>query len=151
MSAPSGCAGRWRTCRGTRAVVEFRHPGGADAAPGEPRAGRRARGADRHRRYLFPETYRFIDELTERPALNLKIYRADSAWPGRRPASASCGEQGVGGDHLPQPAQQGGADGPGLNELGARTWFSGLRRGAGRQPGQLPVLAISAVASSSCR
>lgn len=26
--------------------------------------------------YLFPETYRFIDQLTERLALNLKVYRA---------------------------------------------------------------------------
>src|SRR5690348_18170955 len=25
--------------------------------------------------YLFPETYRFVDELTERLALNLKVYR----------------------------------------------------------------------------
>ena len=32
--------------------------------------------------YLFPETYRFIDELTEKLALNLKIFRSDSspAW-----------------------------------------------------------------------
>src|SRR5580692_4406453 len=27
-------------------------------------------------RYLFPETYRFADELTERLKLNLKVYRA---------------------------------------------------------------------------
>src|SRR5215472_2977907 len=26
--------------------------------------------------YLFPETYRFIDDLTTRLALNLKVYRA---------------------------------------------------------------------------
>ncbi len=26
--------------------------------------------------YLFPETYRFIDELTDRLALNLKVYRS---------------------------------------------------------------------------
>ena len=32
--------------------------------------------------YLFPETYQFIDELTERLQLNLKIYRAEltPAW-----------------------------------------------------------------------
>ena len=32
--------------------------------------------------YLFPETYRFIDELTEKLTLNLKIFRSDSspAW-----------------------------------------------------------------------
>lgn len=32
--------------------------------------------------YLFPETYQFIDELSERLALNLHIYRAEhsAAW-----------------------------------------------------------------------
>ncbi|MGF2004860.1 phosphoadenosine phosphosulfate reductase family protein, partial [Lactococcus lactis] len=32
--------------------------------------------------YLFPETYRFIDELTVRLRLNLKTYRSDAspAW-----------------------------------------------------------------------
>ena len=32
--------------------------------------------------YLFPETYRFVDELTERLKLNLKIYRSElsPAW-----------------------------------------------------------------------
>jgi phosphoadenosine phosphosulfate reductase len=32
--------------------------------------------------YLFAETYQFVDELTERLNLNLKVYRADvsSAW-----------------------------------------------------------------------
>ncbi len=32
--------------------------------------------------YLFPETYRFADELTERLKLNLKVYRAplSPAW-----------------------------------------------------------------------
>ncbi|WP_372771343.1 phosphoadenosine phosphosulfate reductase family protein, partial [Pseudoalteromonas sp.] len=27
--------------------------------------------------YLFPETYQFIDELTERLALNLKVYKSE--------------------------------------------------------------------------
>ncbi|STE84043.1 phosphoadenosine phosphosulfate reductase [Escherichia coli] len=27
--------------------------------------------------YLFPETYRFIDELTDKLKLNLKVYRAN--------------------------------------------------------------------------
>src|SRR5882757_2549140 len=33
-------------------------------------------------RYLFPETYRFADELTERLKLNLKVYRSEvsAAW-----------------------------------------------------------------------
>ena len=38
-----------------------------------------------------------------------------------------------------------------LNELGARTWFSGLRREQSGSRGKLPVLAIQRGASSSCR
>src|ERR1700733_12027345 len=32
--------------------------------------------------YLFPETYRFIDDLTDRLKLNLKVFRSDAsaAW-----------------------------------------------------------------------
>ncbi len=33
--------------------------------------------------YLFPETYQFIDELTDKLKLNLKVYRAEQS-----PASA---------------------------------------------------------------
>ena len=36
--------------------------------------------------YLFPETYSFIDELTDRFKLNLKVFRAESsaAWQERK-------------------------------------------------------------------
>ncbi len=62
--------------------------------------------------YLFPETYRFIDELTERLALNLKIYRAELSPAWQEARFGLLWEQGGGGDHPLQPAQQGGADGP---------------------------------------
>ena len=47
--------------------------------------------------YLFPETYRFVDELTERLALNLKVYRAplSPAWMEAR--HGRLWEQGVAG------------------------------------------------------
>src|SRR5262249_57476349 len=35
--------------------------------------------------YLFPETYRFIDELTQRLSLNLKVYRAELSPPSQQP------------------------------------------------------------------
>lgn len=43
--------------------------------------------------YLFPETYRFIDELTDKLKLNLKVYRAteSAAWQ-----EARYGNQGAG-------------------------------------------------------
>ena len=41
--------------------------------------------------YLFPETYRFIDELTQRLDLNLKVYRsAQSASCTPAPGSPAC-------------------------------------------------------------
>src|ERR1700744_3829132 len=48
-------------------------------------------------RYLFPETYRFADYLTERLKLNLKIYRAPvtAAWQEAR--HGKMWEQGVEG------------------------------------------------------
>ncbi|MGL6165006.1 MAG: phosphoadenosine phosphosulfate reductase family protein, partial [Aeromonas veronii] len=47
--------------------------------------------------YLFPETYRFIDELTERLALNLKIYRAELSPAWQEARFGLLWEQGVEG------------------------------------------------------
>jgi len=82
--------------------------------------------------YLFPETYRFVDELTERLALNLKIYRSPlgPAWMEAR--HGRLWEQGVNGiDRYNQlrkvePMQRA------LSELGATSWFAGLRRDQSR-------------------
>jgi phosphoadenosine phosphosulfate reductase len=82
--------------------------------------------------YLFPETYRFVDELTERLALNLKVYRAplSPAWMEAR--HGRLWGQGVEGiDQYNQlrkvePMQRA------LAELGAVSWFAGLRRGQSR-------------------
>ena len=82
--------------------------------------------------YLFPETYRFVEELTERLALNLKVYRAplSPAWMEAR--HGRLWEQGVAGlDRYNQlrkvePMQRA------LVELRAASWFAGLRRGQSR-------------------
>lgn len=78
--------------------------------------------------YLFPETYRFVDELSERLSLNLKVYHAtrSPAWMEAR--HGRLWEQGI--DGLDQynrlrkvePMQRA------LAELGAAGWFAGLRR-----------------------
>lgn len=78
--------------------------------------------------YLFPETYRFVDQLTERLRLNLKVYRpAESpAWLATR--HGKLWEQGAAGIerynriHKVEPMQRA------LAELGVGTWFAGLRR-----------------------
>ncbi|HEU5467798.1 MAG TPA: phosphoadenylyl-sulfate reductase [Steroidobacteraceae bacterium] len=78
--------------------------------------------------YLFPETYRFIDELAERLDLNLKVYRSarSSAWQEAR--HGRLWEQGREGldeyhrIHKVEPMERA------LRELHAGTWFAGLRR-----------------------
>ncbi|MCB1572687.1 MAG: phosphoadenylyl-sulfate reductase [Xanthomonadales bacterium] len=78
--------------------------------------------------YLFEETYRFADELTARLELDLRVYRAriGRAWMEAR--HGRLWEQGLEGlkryDALRkvEPLRRA------LDELGARTWFAGLRR-----------------------
>jgi phosphoadenosine phosphosulfate reductase len=78
--------------------------------------------------YLFPETYRFADELTERLKLNLKVYRAQvsAAWQEAR--EGKLWEHGVDGleeynqINKVEPMQRA------IRELGARGWITGLRR-----------------------
>lgn len=92
--------------------------------------------------YLFPETYQFIDELTERLQLNLKVYRApmSSAW--QEAKFGRLWEQGL--DGLEQynrmnkviPMQNA------LQDLNVSTWFAGLRRSQSSTREALPVLAI---------
>lgn len=82
--------------------------------------------------YLFPETYRFVDEMTQRLALNLKVYRPQlgAAWMEAR--LGRLWENGVDGIERynrlrkVEPMQRA------LTELGVRTWIAGLRRSQAR-------------------
>lgn len=82
--------------------------------------------------YLFPETYRFVDELTERLALNLKVYRPLIGISWMEARHGRLWEQGIEGlDRYNQlrkiePMQRA------LRELGAEGWFAGLRRSQAR-------------------
>jgi phosphoadenosine phosphosulfate reductase len=77
---------------------------------------------------LFPEPYRFVDELRERLQLNLKVYRPEigTAWMEAR--FGRLWEQGAEGiaryNRLRklEPMQRA------LGELGVRTWIAGIRR-----------------------
>ena len=78
--------------------------------------------------YLFPETYRFVDELAARLRLNLKVYgpAQSPAWLEAR--HGKLWDQGAAGIerynrvHKIEPMQRA------LAELGVGTWFAGLRR-----------------------
>jgi phosphoadenosine phosphosulfate reductase len=78
--------------------------------------------------HLFPETYRFIDQLTERLALNLKVYRSavSSAWLEARHGKLwERGREGIetyNRLHKLEPMERA------MQELHAGTWFAGLRR-----------------------
>jgi phosphoadenosine phosphosulfate reductase len=92
--------------------------------------------------YLFPETYRFVDELAKRLELNLKVYRppASPAWQEAR--WGKLWEQGAEGIerynqyNKVEPMQRA------LRELGARGWITGLRRQQSRSRANLGVLAL---------
>ena len=78
--------------------------------------------------YLFPETYRFIDELTEKLDLNLQVFRSDlsAAWQeareGRRWENGVDGISDYNHDNKVLPMEKA------LEELDVGTWFAGLRR-----------------------
>lgn len=78
--------------------------------------------------YLFPETYGFIDELTERLRLNLRVYRPSisPAWLEARHGKLwESGEEGI--RHYNRLSKVEPME-TALREQGAGTWFSGLRR-----------------------
>jgi phosphoadenosine phosphosulfate reductase len=78
--------------------------------------------------YLFPETYSFIDELTERLKLNLKVFRAESSPAWQETRFGKLWDQGLSGiERYNRINKQEPLD-RALNELHARTWFAGLRR-----------------------
>lgn len=90
--------------------------------------------------YLFPETYRFIDELTERLSLNLHVVRPhlSPAWLQARYGELwNQGREGL--DRYNrlakvEPMQRA------LVDLGAGTWFAGLRRQQSLSRANAPVL-----------
>lgn len=92
--------------------------------------------------YLFAETYRFVDELTERLHLNLKVYRPQigTAWMEAR--LGKLWEQGIDGldrynrMRKVEPMQRA------LRELGVRSWIAGLRRSQSRSRAELDFLQL---------
>ena len=78
--------------------------------------------------YLFPETYRFADELTARLKLNLKVYRSaeSPAWIEAR--HGKLWEQGAEGIEAYNRIVKVAPMARALSELGARAWMAGLRR-----------------------
>lgn len=92
--------------------------------------------------YLFPETYQFIDELTERLNLNLKVYSApvSAAWQEAR--YGKLWKQGVEGIERYNQINKVEPMRRALDELNISTWFSGLRREQSQSRASLPILSV---------
>ncbi len=90
--------------------------------------------------YLFPETYRFIDELTERLSLNLKVYRPQIGVAWMEARMGRIWEDGVEGIERynrlrkVEPMQRA------LRELDVGTWIAGLRRSQSRSRANIDFL-----------
>ncbi|AZZ99736.1 phosphoadenylyl-sulfate reductase [Pseudoalteromonas sp. R3] len=93
--------------------------------------------------YLFPETYRFIDELTEQLNLNLKVYRAVQGPAWQEAKFGKLWEQGEEGIKRYNTLNKVEPMTRALKELQAGTWFSGLRRQQSSTRADKQILEIS--------
>ncbi len=92
--------------------------------------------------YLFPETYQFIDQLTQEMKLKLHVFRClqSPAWQEAR--YGKLWEQGIEGIakynqlNKIEPLKRA------ITELKAQTWFAGLRRDQSSTRANLPILTI---------
>jgi phosphoadenosine phosphosulfate reductase len=90
--------------------------------------------------YLFPETYRFVDELTERLQLNLKVYRSPMSphWQearfGQRWNMGAAALEAYNQQVKVEPMKRA------LDALEVGTWFAGLRRSQSDSRKETPIL-----------
>ncbi|PMH44362.1 phosphoadenosine phosphosulfate reductase [Vibrio sp. 10N.286.49.B3] len=92
--------------------------------------------------YLFPETYQFIDQLSLRLTLNLKVYRAQQSPNWQEASYGKLWEQGVEGIGKYNKLNKVEPMRRALDELNVQTWFSGLRREQSSSRSTLPILSI---------
>lgn len=92
--------------------------------------------------YLFPETYKFVDEITKKLNLNLKIFSSiiSPAWQEAR--YGKLWQQGIAGiekyNYLTKVEPMHRA----LHDLNCATWFAGLRRVQAKNRKMLSILSI---------
>ena len=78
--------------------------------------------------YLFPETYRFIDEMSTRLKLNLKVYRSPMSPAWQEARFGKLWEQGAEGIERYNRMNKVEPMERALRELNGASWFAGLRR-----------------------
>ena len=90
--------------------------------------------------YLFPETYLFVDQLTERLKLDLRVYRSrrSPAWQesrhGQRWQLGLAGIEAYNRENKVEPMECA------LRELQVGSWFAGLRRSQSSSRSNVPFL-----------
>jgi len=92
--------------------------------------------------YLFPETYRFADQLTERLKLNLKVYRADTSAAWLEARHGKLWEHGIEGIEQYNKLTKVEPMNRAIRELGVRGWITGLRRQQAKSRSELGVLGL---------
>ncbi len=90
--------------------------------------------------YMFPETYRFIDELSERLNLNLQVYRAQISIAWQEARYGKLWEKGVEGIEQYNQLRKVEPMQRALRELNIGTWFSGVRRSQSASRANAPLL-----------
>ena len=91
--------------------------------------------------YLFPETYRFADELTDRLGLNLKVYQSPVSREWQEARHGKLWEQGVEGITRFNEINKVEPMGRALRDLDARAWITGIRRSQSSTRASLQTLA----------
>ena len=92
--------------------------------------------------YLFSETYLFIDELTERLNLNLKVYHAATSPAWQEARYGKLWENGVEGITQYNKINKVEPMRRALSELKPKVWIAGLRREQSSSRRKLNVLAV---------
>ena len=92
--------------------------------------------------YLFPETYRFADELTNRLKLNLKVYNPQQTAARQEALTGRLWEQGREGLEKYNFINKVEPMNRAMQELGATAWLAGLRRVQSSTRGQLDILQL---------
>lgn len=90
--------------------------------------------------YLFAETYQFVDALTERLGLNLKVYRPAIGTRWMEARHGKLWEQGEAGLRHYNELRKVRPMQCALDELGAAGWFTGLRRAQSRSREHIPYI-----------
>lgn len=92
--------------------------------------------------YLFPETYRFVDELAQRLSLNLRVYRPQIGVAWMEARFGRLWEQGLDGLERYNRLRKVEPMRRALDELGVRCWIAGLRRTQSRSRAGLDFLEL---------